>query len=187
MKKLAVLSTLFLGLTGCTYTDTNIKEFHAGKPLVFNVKHLEVVMKNPATFTGLKGKTKSLQALEEALQVWAVSTFVPAGEEGNIFVTFEEARVREVPVKAKSTDLFSKDATSRFDARVAVRFEALNSHGFVEGSGFARAEHSITLYDQMTYSERERRLEQLCQDVVQDLDEQVRAGVEDAMRQSLKY
>lgn len=187
MKHLAFLTTLCLVLAGCTPNDLRVDEFHAGTPLVFNkARNLEVVMKEPATFVTYSGKKKPLPHFHDSLQIWTISTFVPAGEDGNLFVTFEEASVKEVPVKAKSTDLFSKDATSRFDAKLAVRLELINGLGAVEGSAFARAEHSITLYDEMSPAERERRLKQLCEDVIHDLDEQIRPAVEDGLRSGLK-
>jgi hypothetical protein len=187
MKIIAIFSIVLLGLGGCATKEPRVREFQAGKPLLFNVHHLEVIMVNPSSFTTLKGTKKPLKDLEEALRLWSVSTFAPAGMEGTLFVFFEEASVTELPVKGRSVDAFSKDATSRFVAKVAVRLEHMNSQTPIGGRAFAKAEHSITLYDDMPLEERDRRLKQLCQDVIQDLDEQVRAAVDDAMSESLKH
>lgn len=182
MKPILPFLFMVLVLKGCSSDLQNIRLFQATTPVTFDAENLEVVIREPVTFQGLDQQKQPIKKFEEAIHLWAASTLAPTGNDGNLFVTVEKAQLTETPLLSQKHGmdaLFTKEPASRLDGRMAVRLQLMDAHGTVKGSAYATVERSVTMQENMTLAARDQRIEQLCHNLIGDLDIQMRKAIDD--------
>jgi hypothetical protein len=178
-----VVSLLFLA--ACSGDRAPINQFRPGNPVLFEASNLDVIFKKPVTFTDLSGKATDSKKLKEDIEMWAVSTFVPSGNSGNIFVIVEDVYIKEVRLNRVSNSLFKKEPISKFEGKISVRVEVDSSSGKQVG-GFAQASASVTVNEGMSFNDRQHLIMQLSENMIADLDNQIRSAIDDGMAKAVK-
>lgn len=183
MKK-SLLFIAILGLVGCGGGVKEIQPFTAGDPVPIKTAAIEPVMPQVVTKTSLKAETVLSKGFEEALYLWVASTFVPDAAQGTLFVTFEKAEIKETPLplqKKGMASLFTKEPTSKVEAKLIVHLEQKDPNHKRSIMGHFEVAHSTTLLEDTSLAERERKIIQLYQNLIQDLDQRVRSSINEGL------
>lgn len=184
MKNIFCALTGLLLLVGCGSPQKHLHPFVAGEPLRINASTIEPVLGQPVSFTDLKGRTFVDKKFEEALNLWVVSTLIPASDAGTLVLTFEKATLVETPMKPqkKGVDaVFSKEPTSKLDAIIKLRTDLKDATGNTIASGHFLVERTTTFLEDNPLEYREEKTAQLVQDLLSDLDKQVRLATSEGV------
>lgn len=106
------------------------------------------------------------------LRRWAEERLVPVGGGGRIRATILDARIIEtvLPVNQTFWDSFRTEQAARFDGRVEMSIDLLDSAGAIRASARGNAVRVRGLPEDATLGERERLLFELTESLARDLD-----------------
>lgn len=106
---------------------------------------------------------------------WARDRLSAEGGEGRLRYIVREASVveTELPLSKGLTGAVTTEQSERYDAVIRVELQMLGDDGRTTGTANVRAERSISVPEDITLTERERRWFRLTEDIMRELDKQL--------------
>lgn len=110
---------------------------------------------------------------------WVRDRLEATGGVGRAVATVLDASVVEIPVPTEGglTGTFTKQVDTRYEAKVAMRIEIKDDHGFTIRTASAQTQRSQTTVQGISLDERDRVLYRLETDLMADLDRQLEADI----------
>jgi hypothetical protein len=110
---------------------------------------------------------------------WAADRVAAVGLQGIVRITLVEASVIETALDTTSgiKGAFIDDQAARYDAKVKMRIEIINSLGEIEGRAEALAHRTRSVSEGITLVEREQIWFELTEQVMRELDVELEATI----------
>ena len=171
-----LISLIFLAVVAC---ETPI-ERRAFSEITFS--HLPPILLDVAAIDVIVAYEPSLQATNVehefpvppaiAAERWAADRLQAVGASGRAVVTIIEASVVEVSLKKSAglKGLFTTDQSERYDARIRLAVEAVDSNRQLKSRAEAEAQRSLTVAENITLSAREKTWFTLTEALLTDFD-----------------
>jgi len=113
--------------------------------------------------------------LSHVTENWARDRLEAVGGPGRAVVTVVDASVLQIPVPTQGglTGTFTKQVDTRYEARLAMRVEIKDDHGFAVRSASAQTQRTLTTVQGISLNERNSTLYRMETDLATDLDRQL--------------
>lgn len=182
----AVTVTVTGAVSGCAMTVDRSPTFpeltyrHL-KPITLDIGSLEIVSEYRAPGTPPHVEHAMPDPPADAARRWARDRIsgVGAADRGRFVVT--DASVTETRLKTNEglVGMFTTEQGSRFDGRLAVRFDIVEMSGKIAGRAEAEATRSVTLAENATLNERDKVLFELTEALMTDLNRSLEQAIRD--------
>lgn len=165
-----------LALTACDTppsagTAPDITFLHL-EPLSMRVRAIEVVRAYRSPGQPPHVDYRLSQPPTDVAARWARDRLRPAGGSRQLRYIIKQASLVEVPLDISEglRGALKVEQSERYEAKVRVEIEIVTETGRVEANAFAEAEHTITVPEDISLSERERTWFRLTDETMRNLD-----------------
>ncbi|HUN49011.1 MAG TPA: hypothetical protein VMU85_20930 [Stellaceae bacterium] len=153
--------------------------FNGEPKLHLAVSRVEFVREYQANLQSPHIEEKLPVPLSHVTENWVRDRLEAVGGPGRAVATVVDASVIQVPVPTEGgiSGTFTKQVDTRYEARLALRVEIKDDHGFTVRTATAQTQRSQTTVQGISLDERDRILYRLETDLAADLDRQLESDI----------
>jgi len=177
----SVLVAASLAIAGCEVTapQQSLPELTFSHMTPINLAVGSVVVDNryhqPTTGTYVESRFPTPPA--QALERWATDRLKPVGTaaDGTLKLVITDASVRETPLEKDSSfkGVFTKQQSHRYDMALRATIEITGRDGRKKGDSSAKATRTLTVREDLSLNEVEKRWLDATEDLVKDFDREM--------------
>lgn len=180
---IAIFAALCLLISACTpapqplnYPEIN---YRAAPPFHIDAAVVEVVESYVPPLKAPHVEQDAPIAPSTLLRRWAEQRLEATGQSGRVRATIRDARIVETLLATNQTveNSFTNEQASRFEGRVAMSIDLVDSSGASLATVEGEAQRTRTLPENSTLREREEILFQMSEDLANDLDKVLDANI----------
>lgn len=156
-------------------------------PFKFNAAKVDVVSAHKPTFKAPYIEHELETPPEGVIRRWAQDRVVPAGQQGYVKVTINDASIKEIELEHPKdfSSHFTTEQGQLYDAVVDVTIEIYGPRGFKDGFTNARAERTQTIAEDATINDRDRLWHDLVEATMQEFNAQMETNIKTYLQRFL--
>jgi hypothetical protein len=179
-----LVGALLVGIGACgsepprrpTYADIR---FTDRAPLNLDVQRIDVVDEYRPVFDPPHFEMRLPVPLPHAADNWARDRLRAVGSRGTAVAAIIDATAVEIQLKKQGglSSMFTTQVDTQYEVRVGIRVEIKDEHGLTVRTATGHAERSMTMLEDLSLDERDRRLYKMEIELMGELDRQLETQV----------